>query len=364
MIRALFVYRYCTLGGVETGLRFRIERLPEFMIDSQELFLRDYGGWQSFIGLEDRAFLNPSEEFFTSLIRRERYDLVSVIDSFDVLDWIAGSEWDGKVMVELRSTYEHTLAELKRLGDHRVDGILVPSCFQHDNVASHLPRRVRHEVPRFVAHNFVDLEHFSGADGYGLGASGPQIVAWIGRIDPLKNWQDFLKVADRLATRPDVEFWMVGGGGSAEEARTEFRKALTGTRVASRLRWWPLLNSGAMQRLYPTITASGGTVLLTTKNESFGFAALEAMASGCPLVAAAVGALPEIIEDGETGFLYPSGDVKAAASRVAELLDQPQLRERMGRRAAEVTRERFAPEKCLADFAEAVRKVVATAVNP
>ena len=157
MIRALFVYRYCTLGGVETGLRFRIERLPELGIDAHALFLRDYGGWQSFTGLEDRAFLNPNEKYFTDLIRRERYDVVSVIDSFDVLDWIAGSGWNGKVMVELRSTYEHTLAELKRLADHRVDGILVPSRFQHDNVAAHLPRRVRREVPRFVAHNFVDF---------------------------------------------------------------------------------------------------------------------------------------------------------------------------------------------------------------
>jgi glycosyltransferase involved in cell wall biosynthesis len=211
-----------------------------------------------------------------------------------------------------------------------------------------------------VAYNFVDLDHFSAAEDYGDGHPGRQIVAWIGRIDPLKNWQDFLKIADRLVDRPNVEFWMVGGGGSADEARTEFRKALAGTRVAPKLRWWPLLDSEAMLRLYPSITSSGGTMLLTTKNESFGFAALETMASGCPLVAAAVGALPEIISDGETGHLYPSGDVEAAAARVAELLDGSELREKMGRTAAKVTRERFAPEKCLADFAAAVKKVAST----
>jgi glycosyltransferase involved in cell wall biosynthesis len=164
-------------------------------------------------------------------------------------------------------------------------------------------------------------------------------------------------VADSIDGERPVEFWMIGGGGSAESARVEFRKAVDDTGVAAKLRWWPLLDSGRIPVLYSTVAASGGTVLLTTKNESFGFAALEAMACGCPLVAASAGALPEIVRDGEGGMLYPSGDVAAATARVEEMLDDGELRERLGRGAAAMARERFAAEKCLTDFARAITAV-------
>ena len=358
MTRILFVYRYCTMGGVETGLRSRIEALPARGVEAHALFLRDYGGRPTFENLDGRVFFGPTEAGFVDLVNTHRYDLISVIDSFDVLEWIDRMDYAGKVMVELRSTYEHTLVHLKRLGDHRLDAILVPSKFQAENIRSYLPRKLRDSIPCHVAYNFVDLEHFRPVSPPSA-PSGRRIVCWVGRIDPLKNWPDFLAIADRLADRDDVEFWMVGGGGSKPDMRTDFRKALGKTRVASRLRWWPLLPNARMPLLYHVVVDSAGVVVLTTKCESFGFAALESMACGCPLVAAGVGALPEIVEDGKTGLLYKPGDVANAADRISGLLDDEPRRQRLAEAAAANARDRFSPERCAATFADAVNRVIA-----
>jgi glycosyltransferase involved in cell wall biosynthesis len=63
--------------------------------------------------------------------------------------------------------------------------------------------------------------------------------------------------------------------------------------------------------------------LLPSASESFGLAALEAMASGAPVVATRVGGLPEVIPDGDAGYLVPVGDVDAMADAALEVLEDP-----------------------------------------
>jgi glycosyltransferase involved in cell wall biosynthesis len=76
-------------------------------------------------------------------------------------------------------------------------------------------------------------------------------------------------------------------------------------------------------------------------SELLGLALLEAMASGTPVIASRVGGVPEIVEDGVTGFLVPPGDVFALRDRLAQVVGDPRLAQRLGRRAREVVCERF-----------------------
>src|SRR5207244_4938639 len=69
--------------------------------------------------------------------------------------------------------------------------------------------------------------------------------------------------------------------------------------------------------------------LLPSATESFGLAALEAMACGVPVIASAAGGLPEVVEDGKTGFLVPPGDVAAMAERALRVLENPAEHERL-----------------------------------
>lgn len=90
--------------------------------------------------------------------------------------------------------------------------------------------------------------------------------------------------------------------------------------------------------------------------EAFGLAALEPMACGVPVIASAVGGLPEVVLDGETGVLVPPGDEEAIATAMRELLSAPDRRSEMGRRARRRAMEVFN----FRDEVESVYRVVAT----
>ena len=77
-------------------------------------------------------------------------------------------------------------------------------------------------------------------------------------------------------------------------------------------------------------------LVMPSHYESFGMVALEAMACGTPVIASDVGGLGFLVQDGETGFTVPTGDVDAMCEKLSLLLGDDVLRERMGRRAAEV----------------------------
>ena len=101
MTRVLFVYCFCTVGGVETGLRFRMEALPDNGIEAHVLFLRDEGGRSTFSDLEGRVFFTSREDDIAALIRRGGYDLISIIDAFEVLPWVANAgRMEGALLLE------------------------------------------------------------------------------------------------------------------------------------------------------------------------------------------------------------------------------------------------------------------------
>jgi glycosyltransferase involved in cell wall biosynthesis len=89
-------------------------------------------------------------------------------------------------------------------------------------------------------------------------------------------------------------------------------------------------------------------------SELLGLVALEAMASGTPVIASHVGGLPEVVQDGVTGFLVPPGDVPALHDRLDQLLRDPALAHRLGQNSRELVLERFTwakvAERCLAAY--------------
>ena len=73
------------------------------------------------------------------------------------------------------------------------------------------------------------------------------------------------------------------------------------------------------------LLAASDILLMPSESESFGLAALEAMACGCAVVASDIGGLPELIHNGEDGFLCQAGDAKQMSDRVLELIENKQL---------------------------------------
>ncbi len=208
---------------------------------------------------------------------------------------------------------------------HLVDGILTPA----RSIAERLAAFAWLRVPIEVVPNGVDLAAFphrplrAACDEIqGLPAPGTgQVVLHLARLSGQKGHSILLAAAAALRSRfPDARYLVVGDG--AERALIEAERARQG------------LESVVILAGHRTDTAAllaaADLVVLPSFAEGFPNVILEAMATGRPVVASAVGDTPDIVQDGVSGFLTPPGDAAALAARIGELLADPALRARQG----------------------------------
>lgn len=99
-------------------------------------------------------------------------------------------------------------------------------------------------------------------------------------------------------------------------------------------------------------------LLLPSEQESFGLAALEAMACEVPVVASNVGGIPEVVTDGETGFLSSVGDVEKMSEDAVRLLSDKETRREFGARARESSLERYRTDLVIPKYVEFYEKVL------
>ena len=99
-------------------------------------------------------------------------------------------------------------------------------------------------------------------------------------------------------------------------------------------------------------------------SELLGLTVIEAMASGTPVVCSRIGGVAEVVADGATGCLVPPGDVDALRDRLATLLHDRSLRERLGRNAREVAREHFTWDECARRCLESYEELLAARSQP
>ncbi|MEP6707306.1 MAG: glycosyltransferase, partial [Pyrinomonadaceae bacterium] len=104
--------------------------------------------------------------------------------------------------------------------------------------------------------------------------------------------------------------------------------------------------------------SAADVLLLPSEQESFGLAALEAMACEVPVIASRVGGVPEVVTDGETGFLSQVGDVENMAEDAARLLTDVKLRREMGKRARESALSRYRTDIVIPQYIEFYERVL------
>jgi glycosyltransferase involved in cell wall biosynthesis len=116
---------------------------------------------------------------------------------------------------------------------------------------------------------------------------------------------------------------------------------------------------GAQEDVLPLLSVSD-VFLLPSAQESFGLAALEAMACAVPVVASRVGGLPEVIEHGVTGYLHPPDALDEMAESAVGLLTDETRRRAMGTEAARMVSERFCAERIVPLYEACYRRQVST----
>jgi len=109
--------------------------------------------------------------------------------------------------------------------------------------------------------------------------------------------------------------------------------------------------------------ASADLLLLPSSQESFGLVALEAMSYGVPVISTKVGGIPEVVEDGKTGYLSEPGDISAMAKHAIELLSDADLYQKMSDASRKRAREEFCVSKILPQYVAFYEKAIAQANN-
>jgi glycosyltransferase involved in cell wall biosynthesis len=193
-----------------------------------------------------------------------------------------------------------------------------------------------------VVHPGVDLAPLAPSSG-----NGP-VVGTAGRLEPVKRLDLLISAAAKLRPRfPDLRVLIAGDGASRPQLE----------RLTHDLSLGDAVEFAGWRDDLASLHRQLGVFCVTSEQEGFGVAALEAMASGVPVVASRVGGLPELVEDGRSGFLVPAGDVDALADRIARLLGDAELRARMGAAARRAVEERFTTDRMVGAI-EAVYRAV------
>jgi len=209
-----------------------------------------------------------------------------------------------------------------------MDGVISVSQYGYRNFTARdlLPERRFHTI-----YNSVDIVRAKQGAAEGVQfrkrfhiPAGCMVVTQVSSMMPEKGVQDLLTAAGGvLAGEPDTHFVLAGEGAH----RAKLEQMATDLGIASHVTFTGVVQDPLADGLYG---ASDVVCQMSRWEEVFGYVIAEAMATSKPVVATRVGGIPELIADGETGFLVNRGDTTAMSARILELLKNPEQRRRMG----------------------------------
>jgi len=173
--------------------------------------------------------------------------------------------------------------------------------------------------------------------------TGPELViGTAGRLVELKGIEYLLSAAARLLNEfPNLRLEIAGSGPQREKLEALAADAGLGEQVRF-LGWIDDIRS---------VLSRWDVFVMPSLEEGFPIAALDAMAAALPVVASRVGGVPELIEDGTTGWLVPPRDVESLTSRLRILLSDPDLRANMGASGYARVRDHFSTAQMTQSFA-------------
>jgi glycosyltransferase involved in cell wall biosynthesis len=188
-------------------------------------------------------------------------------------------------------------------------------------------------------------------------ASGDRAVLFVGRLSRPKGIYDLFDAIPRVIERhPEAKFVLVGVAES--DAMEPVIRAEAGRRgIAARIAFLGSLEGGDKVAAF----ATAQMIVVPSWTEAFPLVIPEAMAAGLPVIATAVGAIPDFVKEGEDGFLIAPGDWPALAQRICRLLDDESLRRRIGERVRERAPREFAIEVGCGKVMEVAQGVLANA---
>jgi glycosyltransferase involved in cell wall biosynthesis len=197
---------------------------------------------------------------------------------------------------------------------------------------------VKHQRRVLIAHeHFVDLSKFVVKKKIDERLS---IVGYIGRLSEEKGVLNLIEAVPLvLKIKPSTQFLICGKGDLSDKVK----KIIKDKELEEHVK----LNGWVLHEDVPRVLNELKLLVLPSYTEGLPNITLEAMACGTPVLATPVGAIPDVIKDGETGFLLKSNDPEHIAKKIIELLSKPELLEKVSINAYKYVRENFSYERTL-----------------
>jgi glycosyltransferase involved in cell wall biosynthesis len=193
-----------------------------------------------------------------------------------------------------------------------------------------------------MIYNGIDLARVTSSEGagrrfrerFGIPADRT-IVGQVSWIIPEKGIADFLEMARRVsAQRKDVQFVLAGEGAQREQ----YMRDAVAMGLGDRVTFTGMIDDPFGEGIFHAFDV---VCQFSRWEEVFGWMIAEAMAHQTPVVATRVGGIPELISDGQSGYLVERGDAESMSKRVLQLVSDRDLRARMGQAAQETVEAKF-----------------------
>ncbi len=238
---------------------------------------------------------------------------------------------------------------ITRYGIAQSDGVTAVSAhlkqataetFQFDHIAV---------IPNFICATDYSRKEMPGLRRE-LSPGGEPLLVHVSNFRPVKRPVDCVEILARVrAAGVPARLVMVGDG--SERPRAEHRARCLGVEKFCSF-------VGKQPRIVDYLSASD-VLLLPSEQESFGLAALEALACEVPVIASRVGGIPEVVDDGETGCLAGVGDIDKMSTDAARLLSDEATRREMGRRARASAVGRYSTDLVIPQYIDFYERVIA-----
>jgi L-malate glycosyltransferase len=240
---------------------------------------------------------------------------------------------------------------ITRFAIEQSDGVTSISHYLRERTVKEF--RIKREIE--VISNFVNCDFYvplSPEDRAEIrkryAAPDEKILIHLSNFRPVKRVADTVEIFARVVEKVPAQLLLVGDGPDRSAAEWLAHKKGIQDRVHF------LGKQESVNELLPL----ADLMLMPSELESFGLAALEAMACRVPTIATRVGGVPELIEDGVDGRLFPVGDLEAMADAAAELLLDPKKLEAMATTARQTAQKRFCASKIIPVYEKYYERVL------
>lgn len=287
------------------------------------------------------------------VIKREDLDLVHVHYAIPhAVCAILAKQMSGKdikIVTTLHGTditvlgYDPSLTDAIRFGIEKSDGVTAVS----NALISQTYDLIKPDKPIKAVYNFIDERIYQKTDSdylkeeYGIRPE-EKVIIHVSNFRSVKRVPDVIKAFAKIAKEIPAKLLLVGDG----PEMTVICQLVNDLKLKGNVLF--LGKQDNLEELY----SISDLMLLLSEKESFGLVALEAMACGVPCIGTNVGGIPEVIDDGKTGYVCGLGDIDEISQKAINLLKNSNLHRKFSAQSISLAKEVFSAERIVSQYEE------------